>query len=166
MKRRVSPIALFAHKNISQLTEITENTSRITHANDLAIRGALLQCFAVRQALLLDSSDKKLDTEKFIDSLIKKMQELENENSKQDEFLKLDGAEEEFRRSYVKKLKTVKEFLAKPSPPSLEDIHNELGVHVAALHSVPTAIYCFLLAQNPIPDIKVINFISSNINYF
>jgi poly(ADP-ribose) glycohydrolase ARH3 len=84
------------------------------------------------------------------------MQELEKPDEK-DEFLKLDGAEDEFRRSYVKKLKTVKKFLEKAAPPDMEEIHNELGVHVAALHSVPTAIYCFLAARNPIPGIETDN---------
>ena len=41
--------------------------------------------------------DKELDCDKFLDDLLEKMKKLEKEDSK-DEFLKLDGAEEEFRR--------------------------------------------------------------------
>ena len=151
--RRVAPVALFAHKNMGKLTDITTNSARITHANELAIRGALLQCLAVREALMLEPG-KNLDCDKFLDGLLEKMKELEKDDRK-DEFLKLDGAEEEFRRSFVKKLMKVKEFLKQPTPPPMDEIHNDLGVHVNALHSVPTALYCFLLGRNRIPEINV-----------
>lgn len=37
-----------------------------------------------------------------------------------------------------------------------EEIVKHLGNSIAALHSVPTAIYCFLRAQHKIPGIEVI----------
>lgn len=36
-----------------------------------------------------------------------------------------------------------------------EEVENVLGTSVAALYSVPTAVYCFLRAQQPIPNIEV-----------
>lgn len=36
-----------------------------------------------------------------------------------------------------------------------EEVEQMLGTSIAALHSVPTAIYCFLRSQKPIPKIEV-----------
>jgi poly(ADP-ribose) glycohydrolase ARH3 len=151
---RIAPAALYAYNEIPKLLDITSQASRITHSNNLGIRGATLQSLAVRQALLLDSTNKDFDENAFLDALINFLQEIEKTDAK-DDFLKCDGAEEEFRRSYVKKLNVVKEFLKKPDLPSKEEIHKELGVHVAAINSVPTAIYCVLAARKPIPGIDV-----------
>lgn len=40
-------------------------------------------------------------------------------------------------------------------PVSEEEIIASLGTNIDALHSVPTAIYCFLKAQKAIPGINV-----------
>lgn len=36
-----------------------------------------------------------------------------------------------------------------------EEVQKNLGNSVAALYSVPTAVFCFLHCQKPIPNIKV-----------
>lgn len=59
---------------------------------------------------------------------------------------------------YQDQLKLMKEILRiKPpeEPISDEEIVVALGTNIDALHSVPTAIYCFLKAQADIPSIKV-----------
>lgn len=40
-------------------------------------------------------------------------------------------------------------------PVSDEEIIGALGTDISALHSVPTAIYCFLKAQSDISNVKV-----------
>lgn len=40
-------------------------------------------------------------------------------------------------------------------PVSEEEVIAALGTNIDALHSVPTAIYCFLKAQTAIPGIDV-----------
>lgn len=57
--------------------------------------------------------------------------------------------------SYVKKLEIVRSFLALNEPPHREEIEEVLGTAVSAHRSVPTALYCFLAAQKPIPEIEV-----------
>lgn len=57
---------------------------------------------------------------------------------------------------YQKQLDIVKGFLTceEKDRPN-EEIVKRLGTSIAALYSVPTAIYCFLRAQTAIPGIKV-----------
>jgi ADP-ribosylglycohydrolase len=55
--------------------------------------------------------------------------------------------------SYVTKLDLVKEVLA--SDASVEVIRSRIGNDGYAHRSVPTAIYCFLKAQNPIKGFYV-----------
>lgn len=43
--------------------------------------------------------------------------------------------------------------------PDDEEVVDVLGTSIAALYSVPTAVYCFLRAQNEIPTIKVRYFV-------
>lgn len=56
--------------------------------------------------------------------------------------------------TYVKQLNYVSEMLEKDEVPQ-ETVIQKLGNDVAALYSVPTAIYCFLRSQKPIKDIQV-----------
>jgi ADP-ribosylglycohydrolase len=43
-----------------------------------------------------------------------------------------------------------------------EEVERTLGTSVAALYSVPTAIFCFLRACTPIPEIDVCKAVSKN----
>lgn len=54
---------------------------------------------------------------------------------------------------FSNQLKIIEDLLAKN--PSEVEVINRLGTQVAALYSVPTAIYCFLRAQTVIPGIAV-----------
>lgn len=57
---------------------------------------------------------------------------------------------------YHEQLNYVKYFLScDDKDRSDEEIVKRLGTSIAALYSVPTAIYCFLRAQEEIPGIKV-----------
>lgn len=58
---------------------------------------------------------------------------------------------------YQRQLNLVKEFLScdNEQKRSDEEIVRHLGTSIAALYSVPTAIYCFLRALDKIPGIEV-----------
>lgn len=58
---------------------------------------------------------------------------------------------------YQRQLNIVKEFLSRDNEEerSDEEVVRHLGTSIAALYSVPTAIYCFLRAQEKIPGIEV-----------
>lgn len=47
-----------------------------------------------------------------------------------------------------------------------EEVEKILGTSVAALYSVPTAIFCFLRACAPIPEIEVCQSVSKNYSVF
>ena len=49
----------------------------------------------------------------------------------------------------------MKKLLNEEEIPHDEKVIQTLGNTTCALFSVPTAIYCFLRAKNPLPDIKV-----------
>ncbi|XP_052772912.1 ADP-ribosylhydrolase ARH3-like [Mya arenaria] len=55
---------------------------------------------------------------------------------------------------YCQKLEKVREFVKRQEQPPVEEITQELGVYIAALDSVPAAIYCFLRAMNPIDELQ------------
>ena len=57
---------------------------------------------------------------------------------------------------YQKQLNEIKRILKLPQEPSDEEIINVLGHSIAALYSVPTAIYCFLKSNKKIAGIQVI----------
>lgn len=55
---------------------------------------------------------------------------------------------------YTDKLKAMDKLLRSETVMD-EEVENVLGTSVSALHSVPTAIYCFLRSQKDIPHITV-----------
>lgn len=146
---RVAPAALFAfHRNrddIHGLVNLVTDASRLTHSNKLGYHGAILQALAIRQALLLKSEE--FDRTEFVQQLIEQMKQLEASDDSHDP---LDEG-----KSYVPKLETVFKYLKSPEIPPVEEIQKNLGVHVSALNSVPTAIYCFLVGQKPVNHVEV-----------
>lgn len=54
---------------------------------------------------------------------------------------------------YTTQIKEMKNLLCRDADD--EEVIECLGTSIAALYSVPTAIYCFLRAQKEIPGIKV-----------
>lgn len=61
--------------------------------------------------------------------------------------------------SYSVQLTKVRKLLELGENAINDSVVEELGNDVSAIYSVPTAIYCFLRAQQPIPNIEV-NFLS------
>lgn len=140
---RIAPVALYFHNNYKEMLNVAKKSTELTHTNRLGVNGALLQCVAVHQSLFLNPV-KPLDIKEFTNNLITKVDEIEKENP---------GFDFEHASPYKKQLEEMDRLL------SQENVHNEevekvLGTSVAALYSVPTAVYCFLRAQQPIPNIE------------
>lgn len=134
---RVAPVALYCWDNLEQLTKLTREVTEITHTNKLGIYGAILQAFAIQQALHLDPA-KEVHVEEFSNDLLKKMDAIEAVEDP-DEI-------EKNMKEYQGQLKAMQTLLTKDDPTN-EEVVNVLGHSVSALFSVPTAIYCFLRNQ-------------------
>ncbi|CAL8127016.1 unnamed protein product [Orchesella dallaii] len=153
---RVAPVALMNYNDEARAIDVATMQSKITHSHKLGCQGAVLQCLAVRAALHVQPNG--LNIVKFTDDLISTMRNIEKKDA--DVVVEVEGGDSDApwnTTSYARRLETVKKFLEQPEPPPNEEIHGLLGVHVSALRSVPTAIYCFLVSQNPIPGIECDN---------
>ncbi|XP_063221231.1 ADP-ribosylhydrolase ARH3-like isoform X2 [Bacillus rossius redtenbacheri] len=144
---RVSPVALFCHDSYDELVSMARVSAEVTHANHLGFNGAVLQAIAVHQSLHLNAKEG-LDVTSFVLDLITKMAAIE----KDDEGLGLEDP-----TPYQTQLKHVKELLDRGDGVEDAEVVRQLGNNVAALFSVPTAIYCFLRAQEDIEGIKTDN---------
>ena len=122
---------------------MAKESAMITHFNEYGFNGAILQAIAI--SLCLHETPETFSQDLFLDHLIETMKEVEKENIETN--LKRDG------KSYEYQLQEIKILLERN--PSEEIILNKLGHSAAALYSVPTAIFCFLKAQNSIDGIQV-----------
>ncbi|KAJ8942685.1 hypothetical protein NQ314_010009 [Rhamnusium bicolor] len=153
---RVAPIALYFYNKYNYMLEVATNATKITHTNILGINGALLQCIAISQALLCDP-ETKIDPKVFCNQLCDKMKEIEKVDEDD-----LDATQ----NAYQEKLKIVENLLEKKHDDKLdEEVILHLGHGISAYESVPTAIYCFLKAQNEIPTIDTGNAFRRTIQY-
>ncbi|RZF41028.1 hypothetical protein LSTR_LSTR002660 [Laodelphax striatellus] len=158
---RIAPVPLFCHKSYDNMLHVAKQSTLITHSNVLGINGALLQCIAIHQSLALNP-DEPLDVKKFSSDLKRKMSVIEETETSDDD------SDSEAGNAYVEQLEAMDKLLEKDLggiPISDEEVERTLGTSVAALHSVPTAIFCFLRAQNPIPDIKTDNIVRRTLQY-
>lgn len=143
---RVAPVALFSYENYDKLLDTVRRVTRITHTHKVGIDGAILQATAIYQSLRLDPN-QELNVVNFIDDLICKMDPIE----KDEEGLGLSEPQ-----PYKIQLRVMKSLISE-NDPSDERVIQKLGNSVAALYSVPTAIFCFLRAQKPITGIQTDN---------
>lgn len=132
---RVAPIALYcANQENTKLLQLVRDSSLVTHSHTLGVNGAILQALAISQSLKLNP-EEKLNAKQFLAKLKMDIIKLENEN---DPDLDLN------HNAYQKQLDAVEQLLDGRIETSDENVLNLLGHSVAALHSVPTAIFCFL----------------------
>lgn len=150
---RTSPIALFHYDNSVALISTASSVSKITHSHKLGINGAILQSLAVRKSLLLNPKEK-LDVIKFASELIEEIKEVETD----DDVLNIN------KYTYENQLKIMKDFLKENSVTS-DEVIEKLGNSISSIFSVPTAIYCFLRAQDDIPDIVTNNSFRRTLQY-
>ncbi|XP_053660494.1 ADP-ribosylhydrolase ARH3-like [Anopheles marshallii] len=132
---RVSPVALYCvNKSIDELVRLVKETSQVTHTNVLGVNGAILQALAIRQSFLLNPNEP-FCWKTFLAQLQQHMVEIEKENDPD-----LDANP----NAYEKQLQNMEKLLDNTVEPSDENVLNLMGHSVAALYSVPTAVYCFL----------------------
>ncbi|XP_062559584.1 ADP-ribosylhydrolase ARH3-like isoform X2 [Armigeres subalbatus] len=136
---RVAPIALYCVKREkSQLLQMVRDASLVTHSHTLGVNGAILEALAITHSLRMNPKEN-LNAKKFLAELKADIIEVESAN---DPDLDLN------LNAYQKQLDAVEHLLDGKIETSDENVLNLLGHSVAALHSVPTAIFCFLKSTN------------------
>nr|XP_033812889.1 ADP-ribose glycohydrolase ARH3 [Geotrypetes seraphini] len=123
-----------AYPHVADLKKVTEISAKLTHTCSLGYNGAILQALAVHYAL-----EGQLDRDKYLDQLIGHMKEVEGNEKSLADAKQLDLLAFPFSC----RLQKIKEFLQR-GQVSKQDVISELGNGIAALQSVPTAIYSFL----------------------
>jgi len=125
---RAHPVGLACYR--SELTETIDtalNVGRLTHSHVHGLGGGLLQTLAVQHALHEESTDK----------ILKGVREgIEKFESTRD------------NTDYSSKLDLIQQYCRTEDETDLEEICFELGNSVAAVDSVPTALFCFLRCCN------------------
>ncbi|XP_021348624.1 poly(ADP-ribose) glycohydrolase ARH3-like isoform X2 [Mizuhopecten yessoensis] len=172
---RIAPAGLFGYKDndFHRLRDLAEDITKITHSHYQAIQGAVLQAYAVDLALRVEGH---LDADEFLNDLIKQMKLLEQEaeritiyyERRNEKTITRDSGEERSTASehpYCDKLEKIKTFLKQEAPPSPQEINEELGTDVAALESVPAAIFAFLYATKDIPYLENRNLFEKTVMY-
>ncbi|KAK2843281.1 hypothetical protein Q7C36_011496 [Tachysurus vachellii] len=136
---RAAPIAL-VYRNIADVRKYAGFGAMLTHSCSLGYNGAVLQALAVHLSL---QGDLALP-QNFINKLILEMEEVEKDETARSDAKVLNLAE----FPYCARLHRVKELMEKNSV-SIEEVILELGNGIAALESVPTAIFCVLHCLEP-----------------
>uniref|UniRef100_A0A8D0EKF5 ADP-ribosylhydrolase ARH3 n=1 Tax=Strix occidentalis caurina TaxID=311401 RepID=A0A8D0EKF5_STROC len=139
---RVAGIPL-VYSDVQDVKKFARLSAEVTHANSLGYNGAILQALAVHLAL-----QGELSKETFLEQLISHMEDVEADDKSLTDARALGFEDLPFSR----RLKKIKEFLELSSVPKA-DVLFELGNGIAALRSVPTAIYSFLRCMEADPDI-------------
>lgn len=140
---RVSPIALYcANRDKQELLQMVRDSSLVTHSHTLGINGAILQALAIVHSLQLNPKEI-LNSKNFLEKLKQDIIEVEKGNDPD-----LDAN----HNAYQIQLDAVGQLLDKKIEASDENVLNLLGHSVAALHSVPTAIFCFLKCTDGTAD--------------
>ncbi len=114
---RVAPVALFAFPDLDRVGLLARQTSVITHSHELGIEGAVVQASAL--ALLLGTPRDNLDPHGFLREL------------------GLCVRSSDYRER-LDRIRTL------PPDAPLDVVVARLGNGIAAIESVPTALYCFL----------------------
>ncbi|XP_061552795.1 ADP-ribosylhydrolase ARH3 [Phycodurus eques] len=136
---RVAPFAL-AFSDPADVKKFARLGAMLTHSCSLGYNGAVLQALAVHLAL-----QGALDLpQTFIDTLITEMEEVEADEVSRNDARILKEAEKPF----CNRLHRVRD-LMDTSKVTIEEVISELGNGIAALQSVPTAIFCVLHCLQP-----------------
>ena len=115
---RVAPVGLLFHDDPRTLRDIAYHCASITHSNELALEGAILQACAVALAVLADPKD--INTTEYLAALRMITQS----------------------PRFQEKLKTIVRLLRDGCEK--QEVIDQLGNGAGAIDSVPTAIYAFL----------------------
>nr|XP_057947342.1 ADP-ribosylhydrolase ARH3 [Doryrhamphus excisus] len=136
---RAAPFAL-AFPDPADVKKFARLGAMLTHSCSLGYNGAVLQAFAVHLAL-----QGALDLpQKFINTLIAEMEEFECDEAARNDARILKEAEKPF----CDRLHRVRDLMDR-NKVTIEEVISELGNGIAALQSVPTAIFCVLHCLQP-----------------
>uniref|UniRef100_H3CU38 ADP-ribosylhydrolase ARH3 n=1 Tax=Tetraodon nigroviridis TaxID=99883 RepID=H3CU38_TETNG len=136
---RAAPFAL-AFPKLTDVRRFARLGAMLTHSCSLGYNGAVLQALAVHLSL-----QGALDLpQQFISRLIAEMEDVENDEMSRNDARILKEAEKPF----CERLHRVRDLMDR-SKVSVEEVISELGNGIAALHSVPTAIFCVLHCLEP-----------------
>ncbi|XP_041668556.1 ADP-ribose glycohydrolase ARH3 [Cheilinus undulatus] len=136
---RAAPFAL-AFSNLDDVKRFAHLGAMLTHSCSLGYNGAVLQALAVHLSL----QGALHLPQQFISRLITEMEEVEANEATLNDARILKEAEKPF----CERLHRVRDLMDK-SKVSIEEVISELGNGIAALHSVPTAIFCVLHCLEP-----------------
>ncbi|XP_028995285.1 ADP-ribosylhydrolase ARH3 [Betta splendens] len=136
---RAAPFAL-AFPDLADVKRFARLGAMLTHSCSLGYNGAVLQALAVHLSL---HGALNLP-QQFIDRLIAEMEEVECDEAVQNDARILKEAEKPF----CERLHRVRDLMNR-SKVSIEEVISELGNGIAALHSVPTAVFCVLHCLQP-----------------
>ncbi|KAG9333317.1 hypothetical protein AGOR_G00101620 [Albula goreensis] len=140
---RSAPFAL-AFRNLPDVKRYARLGAMLTHSCSLGYNGAVLQALAVHYSLQGALSVPQV----FINRLISEMEGVENEDCARNDARALN--EPEF--PFCARLHRIKDLMER-NTVSIEEVISELGNGIAALHSVPTAIFCVLHCLEPRPGL-------------
>ncbi|RLI26615.1 MAG: hypothetical protein DRO52_02255 [Candidatus Hecatellales archaeon] len=116
---RVAPVALLYYDQPERLKSFAALSAKITHAHPLGIEGAVIQAYAIAQAVRLNP-EEGFDASGFLKGLREVLQS----------------------RAFRDKIAVVEGFLARRV--EVEEVVGRLGCGVEAFNSVPAALYAFL----------------------
>ncbi|XP_058471076.1 ADP-ribosylhydrolase ARH3 [Solea solea] len=136
---RAAPFAL-AFPAQADVKRFACSGAMLTHSCSLGYNGAVLQALAVHLSL---QGALELP-QQFISKLITEMEEVEGDEATRNDARILKEAEKPF----CERLHRVRDLMDR-SKVSIEEVISELGNGIAALHSVPTAIFCVLHCLQP-----------------
>lgn len=137
---RAAPFAL-AFPDKVDVKKSAKLGAMLTHSCSLGYNGAVLQALAVHLSL-----QGALEMpQQFITRLITEMEEVEDTEATRNDARILKEADKPF----CERLHRVKELIER-NKVSIEEVISELGNGIAALHSVPTAIFCALHCLKPV----------------
>ncbi|KAM4540648.1 ADP-ribosylhydrolase ARH3 [Fundulus diaphanus] len=136
---RAAPFAL-AFPDLSDVKRFARRGAMLTHSCSLGYNGAVLQAMAVH--LSLQGALNR--PQQFVSRLITEMEEVESEQ----EALRDARILKEAEKPFCERLHKVRDLMDR-SKVSIEEVISELGNGIAALHSVPTAIFCVLHCLQP-----------------
>ncbi|XP_038128156.1 ADP-ribose glycohydrolase ARH3 [Cyprinodon tularosa] len=136
---RAAPFAL-AFPDLVEVKRFARLGAMLTHSCSLGYNGAVLQALAVHLSLQGALNVPR----QFISKLISEMEEVEGE----EEALRDARILKEAEKPFCERLHKVRDLMDR-SKVSIEEVISELGNGIAALHSVPTAIFCVLHCLQP-----------------
>ncbi|XP_076015508.1 ADP-ribosylhydrolase ARH3 [Genypterus blacodes] len=136
---RAAPFAL-AFPELADVKWSARMGAMLTHSCSLGYNGAVLQALAVHLSL----QGALNFPEQFVGTLITEMEEVEDDEAARNDARILKEKEKPF----CERLHRLKDLMDR-SKVSIEEVISELGNGIAALHSVPTAIFCVLHCLQP-----------------